>query len=75
MFARDRATRLTICRITRVASGEPAPSLMHRRRVIDQHIIYAGLDVHKDTIAVAVAEGSQRGEVREHGQISIPRQR
>ena len=30
---------------------------------------YVGLDVHKDTIAVALAEGGLRGEVREHGKI------
>jgi transposase len=33
-------------------------------------IIYAGLDVHKDTIAVALAEAGKRGEVREHGKIT-----
>ena len=32
-------------------------------------ITYIGLDVHKDTIAVALAEASLRGEVREHGKI------
>ena len=32
-------------------------------------ITYVGLDVHKDTIAVALAEGGLRGEVREHGKI------
>ena len=30
---------------------------------------YIGLDVHKDTIAVALAEAGLRGEVREYGKI------
>ena len=30
---------------------------------MEQHIIYVGLDVHKDTIAVAFAEAGKRGEV------------
>ena len=40
-------------------------SLMHRRRVMEQSIIYVGLDVHKDTIAVALAEVGLRAVVRE----------
>src|ERR1700722_19368593 len=43
---------------------------MHRRRVMEQRIIYVGLDVHKDTIAVALAEGGKRGARREHGKIA-----
>ena len=37
---------------------------------MEQHIIYVGLDVHKDTIAVALAEAGKRGEVREHGKVA-----
>lgn len=32
-------------------------------------ITYVGLDVHKDTIAVALADSSERGDVRAFGQI------
>jgi hypothetical protein len=33
-------------------------------------ITYVGLDVHKDAIVVALAEGGLRGEVREYGRIA-----
>ena len=33
-------------------------------------ITYVGLDVHKDGVVVAVAEGGIRGEVREYGRIA-----
>jgi transposase len=35
-----------------------------------QTITYVGLDVHKETIAVALAERGSRDEVREHGKIA-----
>ena len=37
---------------------------------MEHRIIYVGLDVHKDTIAVALAEAGKRGEMREHGKIA-----
>ena len=37
---------------------------------MEQLIIYVGLDVHKDTIAVALAEAGKRSEVREYGKIA-----
>ena len=33
-------------------------------------ITYVGLDVHKEAIVVAMAEGGLRGEVREYGRIA-----
>jgi transposase len=37
---------------------------------MEQGIIFVGLDVHKDTIVVALAESGRRGEVRQHGKIA-----
>ena len=37
---------------------------------MDKPITYVGLDVHKDTIAVALAEAGGRKDVREYGKIS-----
>lgn len=36
---------------------------------MNETITYVGLDVHKDTIAVALADGGGRGDVRSFGQI------
>src|SRR3954454_19878800 len=56
--------------VSRIALDGLAPSLMHRRRVMDKVITYVGLDVHKDTIAIALAASDQRGDVREYGKIA-----
>src|SRR5215813_5622865 len=56
--------------VARVAPDWSAPSLMHGRRVLGDRITYIGLDVHKDGIVVALAEGGLRGAVREYGRIA-----
>ena len=38
--------------------------------MLDNPITYIGLDVHKDAIAVALAEAGRRSEVREYGKIA-----
>ena len=37
---------------------------------MDKAITYVGLDVHKDTIAVALAEAGARKDVREYGKVA-----
>jgi transposase len=37
---------------------------------MNTHDKFVGLDVHKDTIAIAIAEGGRDGEVRDYGTIS-----
>jgi transposase len=37
---------------------------------MEKSITYVDLDVHKKTVAVALAESEKRGEVREHGEIA-----
>ena len=37
---------------------------------MEKSITYVGLDVHKKTIAVALAEGGARGTARDYGQIA-----
>src|ERR1700720_448769 len=56
--------------VTRVAPDSPVPILTHRRRGMADRITYVGLDVHKESIVVAVASGGLRGEVREYGRIA-----
>jgi hypothetical protein len=45
-------------------------SLKHRRRAMGENTSLVGLDVHKATIAVAVAEAGRNGEVRFLGEVS-----
>src|ERR671914_988570 len=43
---------------------------MHRRRVVGENTTFIGLDVHKETITVALADSGERGEVCEYGRIA-----
>src|SRR5258707_2713497 len=56
--------------VSRVAPEWPVPSLMHRRRVMADCITYVGLDVHKEDVFGALAEGGLRGAVRDYGRIA-----
>jgi hypothetical protein len=38
---------------------------------MEKPITYGGLDVHKDTIAVALAEAGKWGEAREQGNVAV----
>ena len=37
---------------------------------MEKRNMFVGLDVHKDTIDVSIAEGDRRGEVRHYGVIA-----
>src|SRR5215218_11429259 len=41
----------------------------HRRRAVEEHTTFVGLDVHKATIAICLAEAGRDGEVRFVGAI------
>jgi hypothetical protein len=56
--------------VTRIALGWPVLGLMHRRRITGNRITYVRLDVHKDGIVAAIADGGLRGEVRGYGRIA-----
>ena len=60
--------RLSLCNLNE-GCAEKAPILLHRRRTMN-YSAYVGLDVHKTTIAIAVAEAGRGSEVRFFGEIA-----
>src|ERR1700751_2315138 len=66
---RAEASGLGACH-TRVAPDGPAPSLKHGRPLMNEHILYIGLDTAKNHIDVAVAEPLPGGDVRYWGKVA-----
>src|SRR5579875_3678304 len=50
-------------------AGGPVWSLRHRRRVMEQPTRFIGLDVHKETITVAVTAAGETGKATVYGRI------
>jgi transposase len=61
--------RLELCKMIEGYAKWAGALPQHRRRAVGEHISFVGLDVHKATIAVCVAETGRDGEVRFVGEI------
>jgi transposase len=59
-----------MCKSLNEGCADSAPILMDRETDQMNFNAYLGLDVHKETIAIAIADDGRRGDVRFYGQIS-----
>lgn len=62
--------RPALCRMFEGCAGWAGALPQHRRRAVGEDITFIGLDIHRSTIAVAVAAAGRDGEVRFVGEIS-----
>src|SRR5262245_59357155 len=58
-----------MCKLLSEGCADSAPILMHKETDQMDFSAYLGLDVHKDTIAVAIADAGRPGEARFFGEI------
>ena len=66
----NRGLEAEACRAAK-AGRKPLASMNNPTESTTQKpLFYIGLDVHKESIAIAIAEGGRNGEVRSHGSIS-----
>src|SRR6185437_5762738 len=70
MFAGDWGRPVSQYAVSEGCTGCRCRASCIGRRVMEHPITYVGLDVHKDTITVALAEAGKRSEVREYGKIA-----